>query len=641
MENNDVHNPNPLNRPGHTNFSRLIRQGDIYVDKTSIIQALLTDKFNTVLLNRPRRFGKSLLISTIEHILKGDKEKFKTLDIGQDDSGYVWKSSHVIRLDMSKYGTNAKILANDLSVDLHDMAEESGICLYSTGSGASLAELIKKLYRNYKDIPLKRADDIVQAEIPYVAVLVDEYDYPLVMNLNRPKTLNKMRKFFAEFYASLKSVSEMTRFVFIAGITRFEEFTSFSGMNRFGDISFNPEYSKICGFTQKEIEKNFKDDLNKAHESLKADKSLGCPNSSEEILSLLMDWYDGYSWDGKNRVLNPVSVLYFFDSFEFGRYWYDTGAPSFLQELQIKDEKYFNNFSNSSDFRVSITYPQTKKMSPASSLLATGYLTVDKAEGGTYKGHVAKTYHLAIPNMEVRMSYAQDHLVGNLYPNISDDEQTRFVNLSKKFCSSLCDIDADDAADCLSSIFAGIPYDYHSGLESFYKSHMNTALAFARGFVFAEKHSGDGRPDFILETRRQVLVIEVKYSKSDDPSVNVTLDNPDRQLEDTVDGGKSGSSSKSGETDVQGKDGDNDGSAPIKAGDRKSGGAGGSGTGGNGGPLALLNNGISAAFDQILHNAYALEFLDGTKDVWAVAVSIVGRTGVKIQFKEIKRKQSG
>ncbi|MDR1039081.1 MAG: AAA family ATPase, partial [Deltaproteobacteria bacterium] len=402
MGNNDVDNLNLLGRPGHTNFSKLIRHGDIYIDKTGIIQTLLTDKFDTVLLNRPRRFGKSLLISTIEHILKGDKEKFNTLDIGSDDSGYDWKSSHVIRLDMSNYGIDAKTLDQNLSVRLGKIAKQSGVVLGSTGSGAILGELIEELYDNYKSIPLKRADDIVSAEIPDVAVLIDEYDFPLVMNLNDPKALNEMRKFFAVFYASLKGASEMTRFVFITGITRFEEFTSFSGMNRFGDISFDPKYSEICGFTKNEIKNNFNDDLNKAYELLKTDKSLGCPNSPEEILSLLLDWYDGYSWDGKNRVLNPVSVLYFFDSFGFGRYWYDTGAPSFLQELQIKDENYFNNFSNSSDFRVSISYPQTKKISPASTLLATGYLTVDKAEGGTPKSHVDKTYHLAIPNMEVR-----------------------------------------------------------------------------------------------------------------------------------------------------------------------------------------------------------------------------------------------
>jgi hypothetical protein len=161
---------------------------------------------------------------------------------------------------------------------------------------------------------------------------------------------------------------------------------------------------------------------------------------------------------------------------------------------------------------------------------------------------------------------------------------------------------------------------------------MNTALAFARGFVFAEKHSGEGRPDFILETRRQVLAIEVKYSKSDDPSVNATLDSPDRQSVVAVDDDKSGNSSESGATGVQDTGRDSDGNVPIENGNL---------TSSDGKTLALLNNGISAAFDQIFHNAYTLEFLDGTKDVWGVAVSIVGRTGVKIQFKEIQRKQSG
>jgi hypothetical protein len=482
---------NLLDRPGHTNFPKLIRPGDIYVDKTSIIQKLLADRFCAVLLSRPRRFGKSLLISTLEHILKGDKAKFKTLDIGRDDSGYDWKSSHVIRLDMSRYGIDEKNFAHDLSVDLWKIANLSGIDLYSSGSGALLAGLIGKLYKNYQDITLDGADDIVKADSPYVAVLIDEYDFPLVMNLDDRNALNKMLKFFVEFYASLNSMSKKTRLISITGITRFEKFTSFSSMKRFRDISFDHDYSKICGFTKEEIKTNFKDELEQACETLKADNSLGCQDSSGEIVDLLMDWYSGYSWDEKNKVLNPISVLYFFDSFRFGRYWYDTGSSSFLQEFQINGESFFKNFINNRDYRVSITYPQTKKMSPAGFLLTTGYLTVDKAEGVTGGGHVSKTYSLAVPNMEVRASYVQDHIVGSLFPNISDDEQTGFVNLSKKFCNNLCDINADGAADRLSSILSIIPYDCHNGLESFYKSHLNTALAFMRGLAVAGDHSED------------------------------------------------------------------------------------------------------------------------------------------------------
>ncbi|MDR1041856.1 MAG: AAA family ATPase [Deltaproteobacteria bacterium] len=626
MDSKDTEQTASPERPSHSNFSTLIRSGDVYVDKTAIIKTLLESQYDTVLLNRPRRFGKTLLLSTIDHILKGDKAKFESLAIGKSDSKYDWKNSYVIRLDMSEYGKTVKDIDINLSDDLNFIAEQHGFITNRTGGGPILAGLIKRLFVNYKNITIKRDGNEITPDTPFVSVLIDEYDYPFVMNFNNPKALKEIREYFAVFYASLKSVAEKIRLTFITGITRLEEFTSFFGMNRFGDITFDPEYATLCGFTRQEIIDNFNDKLNEAYESLKSDKSLGTLNSTDDMLGVIMDWYDGYSWDGKQKVLNPISVLNFFDSFEFGRYWYDTGSPTFLQELQIKDNDFFSNFSNNSSFRASIIYPDTKRISPESTLLATGYLTVDKAEGGTGKGFVGKTYHLAIPNMEVRISYAQDYLVTKLYPNISLSSKARFLTLATEFCSQLCNINAEDATDSLSSIFAGIPYDYHTQQESFYKSHMNTVLAFARGFLTAEKHAGDGRPDFILETRRQVLVMEVKYVKSNEPCVNDTLDNPsgmpltgsnheDADDLDTIDT----SCNVNTETHMRQKE-------PRKWEKIDQ-------------FHTLINNGINAAFNQISENNYGLEYLDGTKKVWAVAVSILGRTAVKIEFAEIERRR--
>jgi hypothetical protein len=623
MESNDTDQTKSPERPNHTNFLTLIRSGDVYIDKTAIIKTLLESHYDTVLLNRPRRFGKTLLLSTIEHILKGDKAKFESLAIGQSDSGYDWKSSYVIRLDMSEYGKSVKDIDINLSDDLHRIAKKFDFSSNRTGGGPILAGLIKELFDNYKDISIKIGDNEIQPDTPFVAVLIDEYDYPFVMNFNNQEALKDVREYFAVFFASLKSVTEKIRFTFITGITRFEEFTSFSGMNRFGDITFDPNYSSLCGFTEKEIIYNFNDKLIEAYDYLKTDKSLGHLNSLDDMLGVIMDWYDGYSWDGKQRVLNPISVLNFFDSFELGRYWYDTGSPTFLQELQIKDNDFFSNFSNNSSFRASIIYPDTKKISPESSLLATGYLTVDKSEGGTGRGFVGKTYHLAIPNMEVRISYAQDYLVARLFPNISISSRTRFMNLAMRFCSQLNDINAEDAADSLSSIFAGIPYDYHNDQESFYKSHMNTALAFARGFLTAEKHSGDGRPDFVLETRRHVLVIEVKYVKSSEPYVNGTLDNPSGTPVTERNPGESNNSDIVNAPDNVKAEVDQRLKRLQKLEENVQ-------------LQALLDDGINSAFNQISHNNYALEYLDGAKKVWAVAVSILGRTAVKIKFEAVK-----
>jgi hypothetical protein len=597
-------------------FLGLIRPGDVYVDKTGIIQKLLASKYRTVFLNRPRRFGKTLLVSTIEQILKGDKAKFKTLKIGQPDSGYDWESSHVIRLDMSIFGKRS---ANDFEMNLSNkirrIANSFGIILTDVGSGPLLGELIETLYNNHKTIPLVRDGKNITADIPEVSVLIDEYDNPLVRNFNKPKVMNGIKEIMSGFYDSLKASAEMTRFVFITGITRFEEFASFSSMNLFGDITFDPDYSAICGFTQKEIMDIFQNDISKALILLNTDESLGPPKSTEDILGLILDWYDGYSWDGKARVLNPVSVLSYFQKFAFGRYWYNTGATNFLQELQIHDDHFFTSLSTNTSATVAISHADTMKISPESTLLATGYLTVGFAEGGVEEGVVDKTYHLNIPNLEVRMSYAQDYLIRNLYPNITLSNQARIMNLAKNFCSELCGIDADDAANSLSSIFAGIPYDFHAEIESFYKALMNVVLIFARGFLTADKYSGGWRPDFVLEMRNQVLVIEVEFSKSCDSYVNGTIDNPMGipQTEAEAGDGRARVIEKSRQ--VQERKQNWDGRENI---------------------LTLLDNGIDDAFEKIFRNAYTLEYMDGMKKVWAVAVSLVGRTGVKIKFREVK-----
>ncbi|MDR1041276.1 MAG: AAA family ATPase [Deltaproteobacteria bacterium] len=596
----------------------LLELGEIYVDKTGFIHDLLTSEFKMVLLTRPRSFGKTLLLSTIEQILSGNIDKFRTLDIATRTPVYDWKGSHVIRLDMSSYGDTPADVNIGMRIHLRSIAKRFGHKLEHNKSGPALVELIRKIV----DSQIQSSSEIDKRTKTFahgICLLIDEYDYPLVTNINKPEVLGNMRDFFASFYTSLKSAVDMIRFAFITGITRFNELSAISGMNSFTDITFDPNYSTICGFTQNEIMSNYGEFVKQAYEELKTDKSLGPCKSVDDVFGLIMDWYDGYSWDGKKKVINPVSLLNFFKYNSFGRYWYDTGGLRFLQKLQIQDDGYFKSLSNNSSFEAMITYHQTKTISPASSLLSTGYLTVGKVlEGASTKGYADKTFSLCIPNMEVRMSYAEDYLVGMAFPDISVSEQARYISLAKDFCFEFLNIRADEAAKRLSSIFAGIPYDYHFESECFYKSHMNTTLSFARGFLTAEKNTAGGEPDFVLETRGQVMVIEVKYGPSTELSVNGTLDNP------------SGKPRVSGDVEVTEKAGQNgEGGVSPKARNPK--GKGEHRT------VTFLDQGLAKAMNQINHRQYALEFLGNGKKVWAVAVSIVGRTGVKIKFEEIRR----
>jgi hypothetical protein len=384
-------------------------------------------------------------------------------------------------------------------------------------------------------------------------------------------------------------------------------------MNNFTDITFDPKYSTLCGFTADEIRSYYEPIVKQIFDKLKNGKYPDRPKSLDDMFAMILDWYDGYSWDGITKVLNPHSVLSFCKYKGFARYWYDTAGPGFLQKLQIKDEDFFRNFSNNSSFKAAVTYQQTKTISPESSLLATGYLTVAKAEGNS-DGFADKTFELTIPNVEVRISYAQDYLLGKIYPDISNNDQLRFKDLAVNFCSLFCDTKADASSDLLSSLLASIPYDHHTASESFYKSHLSTIFAFAQGMLSIEPHVGDGRPDFLIETRKQYLIIEVKYHKSYATAANRTLDNPSGIPQND---GETATADDPGKTITDALPRQN--RKPKRITDEQL--------------LKLLDDGIADAFDQISDNDYVLGFLHRNKKVWGVAISIVGRTGVKIKFK--------
>ncbi|MDR1040670.1 MAG: AAA family ATPase [Deltaproteobacteria bacterium] len=623
---------------GESDFQILIDDDFVYVDKTKSILSLLTLKPRRFFLTRPRRFGKSLLVSTIEDILHGKEELFRNTYISGPEAKYDWPKCHVLRLDMSSFGNYEEDFDRYLTGKLKDFAAARGIILDQERSGPAIVKLIETLYDSFGETgivtgKIKDKGREILPDVPGVAVLIDEYDFPLTSNYDNPKILKSIQHQLYQFYAQLKSVLSKVSFLLITGITKFKMLTTTSGMNAVKDISFRPQYATICGFTKEEIIINFKDYLISAHKELMDNNKLSRLSKPANVLDMILEWYDGYTWDGETKVLNPESVLNFFDNNDFGRYWYNTGGPNFLQQLQVENEDFSKMFSKNVSYKGTITRNNIGKLTPLSSLLQTGYLTIRKPTDPD-PNQDEDTFDLVIPNKEVRMSYAEDYLIGRLYPNFDPNSATgeNLIKRYKDFCKALSAIQPREAEKQLSSIYSTFPHVHHpkkgiADREFFYKSHMLPALYYADAVVTAEKREAGGDPDFVLEMRHgNILVMEVKYSKltdsadgeneptrgaHHDTAAVFPADGKDRNTPDDTPGNAI-------RLDSRGKS-----ALPTKK------------------ELEaekiekLLDDGIRRAFRQINDNQYARKYLGGKNAVYAVAVSVAGRFHVKIEFERL------
>ncbi|MDR2130460.1 MAG: AAA family ATPase, partial [Odoribacteraceae bacterium] len=293
---------------GIQSFKDLRENDYLYVDKTADIYRLISSG-KPYFLSRPRRFGKSLLVSTLEEVFKGNQGLFEGLYI---HDRYDWTRRHpVIRLDFGgmAYHTVAA-LTNALSDFVNATASRGGVILEKTELPDRFAELIARLH---------------ETSGQQVVVLVDEYDKPIIDHLSRLEIAHANREVLRNFYQVLKAVDEHLRFVFLTGVSKFSRASIFSGLNNLNDITLDEDYSTICGYTQQELESCFAEYL---------DSMTGAGKGSrEELLATLRHWYDGYSWDGTRKVYNPFSTLLFFSKRSVRDYWFASGTPTFLVDL--------------------------------------------------------------------------------------------------------------------------------------------------------------------------------------------------------------------------------------------------------------------------------------------------------------------
>ena len=462
---------------GVHDFVQMRQDNMLYVDKTAQLQSLI-ETGRRYFLSRPRRFGKSLTVSTLGAMFSGRLELFRGLAAEEWVNKQAGHPAPVLRFDMSVMdNSSSEGLKQSLRENVILKAVGWGIELRSTMLNIMLMELLAGLYKSYGQ----------------VVVLVDEYDKPILDNLSDLKKANEMREVLRSFYTALKSCDEYLRFVLLTGISKFSKTGIFSAMNNLLDISMDKHYGDIAGYTQYELESYFADRLTDWAEQMHI--------SREELLERLKDYYDGFSFDGTTRIYNPFSILNFFFFGELKNYWYDSGSPSFvaewMKEHQIQDpEEYRHIVVNGDDF---ISTQEIEQADAPSFLYQSGYLTIEKKEG--------QLLTLDYPNKEVLNSLANTYL--KLIYRVND-----YAGLGNEIWKAVQVGNLNRICELYNIALAGIPYDdfAKNRNEYWYRSMFMMLLRGVGIITYAEIHTNRGRSDIVIQLKDMVIVLEFKYA---------------------------------------------------------------------------------------------------------------------------------
>jgi hypothetical protein len=462
----------PLSTSIYT-FSNLIDGGFLYVDKTPLIHQLLEPASAQYFLARPRRFGKSLLISTLKAIFQNRRELFKGLWL--DSADFEWKTYPVIHLDMgscvadSKEKLDAKLLRK-----LQYNAEENNIELTGTDAASAFEELVQLL--------AKRDGKVV--------VLVDEYDKPLLGRLGTPG-VREIQNLLKTFYGVIKTTEEHQRFALITGVSKFSKVSIFSDLNNLTDLTMNAQFATLLGYTQEELEENFPDTIDALAQKLEKTK--------EQTLSELKEWYNGYCFEeGAPTVYNPVSVMKCFQELKFKNYWFETGTPSFLVNLlRGKPIDLASMTVEPGDFSAY----EPDALEPLPLLFQTGYLTIQ----GTEPFGDTLLYRLGFPNREIEHSFSRWLAQG--FTALPPSEMTSAL---RSMVRSFNEGRTDDMLETLKIFFAGIPYDITERKEKYYQTIFFTVFKLLGAAVETETRTATGRLDAVVKTPERIFIFEFK-----------------------------------------------------------------------------------------------------------------------------------
>ena len=464
----------PLTTSVYT-FSDLIEGGFLYVDKTSYIYELIRESKAQYFLARPRRFGKSLLVSTLKVIFQGRRELFEGLAIA--DTDYDWKSYPVIHLDLvTAAAQTVAELEQALIYLVNDQASDNNIILSREGASARFKELITLLS--------KRDGKVV--------ILVDEYDKPLLGHLEKPSA-PEIQRILKEFYSVIKSTEAQQRFVLLTGVSKFSKVSIFSDLNNLTDLTMSRKSATLLGYTQDELEDNFPEYISELSKELNI--------SYEETLEELRVWYNGYRFHSNAQtVYNPVSTMKCFQELEFKNYWFETGTPTFLINMLRNNPIDLSNLSaDETDFS---TY-EPNNLAALPLLVQTGYLTVKSTEsfGDT------KTFTLGYPNREIAHSFNR-WLVQD-FSHIPGQDLTGALRL---IVNALNESRIDDMLEHLKTFFDNIPYDISIKQEKYYQTIFYTVFQLIGTAIEAEARTNVGRIDAVIKTETNIIIFEFKLN---------------------------------------------------------------------------------------------------------------------------------
>ena len=465
---------------GIQSFEKIREGGYLYVDKTDIIWQLANREKTYNYLSRPRRFGKSVLVDTLEAYFLGKKELFEGLKIMQMET--EWVKRPVIRLDMSRAGAAPESVRSYLDNAFHQLESEYDIAVRQNSSLADRFDAIIQTAYNKTGLQ--------------VAILIDEYDSPLQHSWKTPQH-EACTAVYREVFAILKADDKYEKFVFITGITKFTQISLFSVLNNLSNISFEPNYAAICGITKEEVLRDFKPEINKLAEYEGW--------TFDEAVAQLTAYYDGYHFSRRNMVdvFNPFSLINALSDSDLKNYWASSGATSMLPKFVDNMELKLRNFDPCTILRQTIETSDVTGGGAELFLYQSGYLTI--------KGYQMGVYILGFPNSEVRQALYETVLPALTLRGNSDIQSIQSDLLLAIQLGNL-----PEAMKCLKALIADVPYSNKKlasmDMEERYRLIMSTIFNAIGCRVEVEKMIATGRIDMVVETTQYIYVLELKLS---------------------------------------------------------------------------------------------------------------------------------
>ena len=467
---------------GIQTFEEIRKLDNLYIDKTEYIYRMTHTDGKYFFLSRPRRFGKSLLVSTFQSYFEGKKELFEGLAIEKLEK--EWNEYPVLHFDLSKGKHMEKEQLNRYLLDIIEKQEARFDCK-----------------SNKIDVNI-RLDDLInvvyQKTGKQVVVLIDEYDAPLLDVAHEKEKLDELRNTMRNFYSPLKGNESMLRFVFMTGITKFSQLSIFSELNNIKNVSMDEPYAGICGITKEELLTQMSDDIDVLAEHLEL--------SREETIQELKDHYDGYHfcWPSPD-VFNPYSLLNCFADGRMDDYWFGSGTPTYLINMMRKYEFLPADLGETIEVGKKDFDAPTETMTTIVPLLyQSGYVTIKGYDKPT------KLYLLALPNQEIRVG-----LYGSLLPHYLTDKSAKANTTIAKMSVLVKKGDMDAAFCLLNDFLETVPYCDNTHYEGHWQQTLYIMFALLTNYdILVEQHTAKGRIDITMETADTIYVMELKFNKS-------------------------------------------------------------------------------------------------------------------------------